>query len=387
MIKIVYFSDARIPSEMANSVSITNLCNAFTELGVDTNLVKPWRFRNRNINSDDIFKIYGIKNKFNIVDTPYIDLSVFENILPNLILRPVNYLTKRIWQKYIADFIVNKFSPDVIHMRNNIPFALNHLAKKNRLVLLEFYDEPSKFYLDIYKKSIVGNKKLILTAITSNLADQISELFQIDRKIIQISPSGVDKSRFSKHILNFNKIRKTIMYIGSLHSNRGIDSFILASKHVNEHDFLIVGGTEQDSDKLKVKFNLNNKSNLKFVSHQTHSKISDYYNNADILILPMTSNQSHTRLYSSPNKLFEYMASGKPIIASDLPSINEVVTHNHSALLFKPDDSNDLTKKIYKLVNNKKLAEKLSLNSLNLVDNYTWQTKARNMLDLIKARL
>ena len=269
---------------MANSVSITNLCNAFTELGVDTNLVKPWRFRNRNINSDDIFKIYGIKNKFNIVDTPYIDLSVFENILPNLILRPVNYLTKRIWQKYIADFIVNKFSPDVIHMRNNIPFALNHLAKKNRLVLLEFYDEPSKFYLDIYKKSIVGNKKLILTAITSNLADQISELFQIDRKIIQISPSGVDKSRFSKHILNFNKIRKTIMYIGSLHSNRGIDSFILASKHVNEHDFLIVGGTEQDSDKLKVKFNLNNKSNLKFVSHQTHSKISDYYNNADILI-------------------------------------------------------------------------------------------------------
>lgn len=272
-------------------------------------------------------------------------------------------------------------------MRNNIPFALNHLAKKNRLVLLEFYDEPSKFYLDIYKKSIVGNKKLILTAITSNLADQISELFQIDRKIIQISPSGVDKSRFSKHILNFNKIRKTIMYIGSLHSNRGIDSFILASKHVNEHDFLIVGGTEQDSDKLKVKFNLNNKSNLKFVSHQTHSKISDYYNNADILILPMTSNQSHTRLYSSPNKLFEYMASGKPIIASDLPSINEVVTHNHSALLFKPDDSNDLTKKIYELVNNKKLAEKLSLNSLNLVDNYTWQTKARNMLDLIKARL
>ncbi len=387
MFKIVYLSDATIPSEMANSVSIINLCNAFNELGAEIHLVKPWRYKNRKINSDDIYKIYGINNKFNIVNTPYLDLSMIQNFSPDLLLRSVNYLSKRIWQKHVVNYVVNNFSPDIIHMRNNIPFALYHLRKINKLVFLEFYDVPTKFYLDIYKKAIVGNKNLILSAITSNLADKISELFQIERKKIAISPSGVDKSRFSKHILNFNKIRKTIMYIGSLHSNRGIDNFILASKHVNEHDFLIVGGTEQDSDKLKVKFNLNNKSNLKFVSHQTHSKISDYYNNADILILPMTSNQSHTRLYSSPNKLFEYMASGKPIIASDLPSINEVVTHNHSALLFKPDDSNDLTKKIYELVNNKKLAEKLSLNSLNLVDNYTWQTKARNMLDLIKARL
>jgi len=387
LFKIVYLSDATIPSEMANSVSIINLCNAFNELGAEIHLVKPWRYKNRKINSDDIYKIYGINNKFNIVNTPYLDLSMIQNFSPDLLLRSVNYLSKRIWQKHVVNYVVNNFSPDIIHMRNNIPFALYHLRKINKLVFLEFYDVPTKFYLDIYKKAIVGNKNLILSAITSNLADKISELFQIERKKIAISPSGVDKSRFSKHILNFNKIRKTIMYIGSLHSNRGIDNFILASKHVNEHDFLIVGGTEQDSDKLKVKFNLNNKSNLKFVSHQTHSKISDYYNNADILILPMTSNQSHTRLYSSPNKLFEYMASGKPIIASDLPSINEVVTHNHSALLFKPDDSNDLTKKIYELVNNKKLAEKLSLNSLNLVDNYTWQTKARNMLDLIKARL
>ena len=101
----------------------------------------------------------------------------------------------------------------------------------------------------------------------------------------------------------------------------------------------------------------------------------------------MTSNQTHTKLYASPNKLFEYMASGKPIIASDLPSINEVVSHNQSALLFKPDDSADLTRKIYQLVNDEKLSNIISSNSLNLVDNYTWETKARNMLDLIKDRI
>ena len=258
MIKIVYFSDARIPSEMANSVSIINLCNAFNQLGADINLVKPWRFRNRNINSNDIYKIYGIKNKFDIVNTSYLDLSVFENVFLNLILRSVNYLTKRIWQRYTADFIVNKFSPDVIHMTNNMPFALNHLAKKNKFVLLEFYDEPSKFYLDIYKRSIVGNKKLILIAITSNLADKISELFQIDRKIIEISPSGVDKSKYKQTNFNKNKIRKTIMYVGNLYPDRGVDNFVLASKNILEHDFIIVGGNKSEADYLIKNFKSKN---------------------------------------------------------------------------------------------------------------------------------
>ena len=386
MIKIVYLSDARIPSEMANSVSIINLCNAYIDQGAEIHLVKPWRYRNRNINFNDIYEFYGINNKLNITNAPYLDLSIFENFFPNLLLRTTNYFTKRIWQRYVANFIVDKFSPDVIHMRNNIPFALNHLVKMNKVVLLEFYDEPSKFYLDIYKKSI-ENDKLIITAITSNLADKISELFQIDRKMITISPSGVDKSKFSDIKFNFEKSRKTIMYVGSLHSNRGVENFVLASKNVLEHDFVIIGGTKDDARKLKVRFNLDNKSNLSFIPHQTHSQIPHHYNNADILILPMTSNQTHTKLYASPNKLFEYMASGKPIIASDLPSINEVVSHNQSALLFKPDDSADLTRKIYQLVNDEKLSNIISSNSLNLVDNYTWETKARNMLDLIKDRI
>ena len=91
MIKIVYLSDARIPSEMANSVSIINLCNAFNELGAEIHLVKPWRYKNRKINPDDIYKIYGINNKFNIVNTPYLDLSMIQNFSPDLLLRSVNF--------------------------------------------------------------------------------------------------------------------------------------------------------------------------------------------------------------------------------------------------------------------------------------------------------
>ena len=386
LIKIVYLSDARIPSEMANSVSIINLCNAFNELGSEIHLIKPWRYRNRKINSDDIYKIYGINNKFNIVNTPYLDLSMIQKLFPDLLLRSVNYLSKRIWQKYVVNYVVNNFSPDIIHMRNNIPFALYYLRKMNKLVFLEFYDVPTKFYLDIYKKSIVGNKNLILSAITSNLADKISELFQIERKMIAISPSGVDKSKYKQTNFNKNKIRKTIMYVGNLYPDRGVDNFVLASKNILEHDFIVVGGNKSEADYLIKNFNLYNE-NLSFIPHQTHSKLSKYYAKSDILILPDTAKNVWRKLYVSPNKLFEYMAACKPIVASDLPSIKEVVTDNQSALLFTPDDPKDLTDKINKLVNNERLSNLLSHNAFNLVDHYTWETKARNMLDLIKDRM
>ncbi len=386
LIKIVYLSDATIPSEMANSVSIINLCNAFNELGAEIHLVKPWRYKNRKINPDDIYKIYGINNKFNIVNTPYLDLSMIQNFSPDLLLRSVNYVSKRIWQKHVVNYVVNNFSPDIIHMRNNIPFALYHLRKMNKLVFLEFYDVPTKFYLDIYKKAIIGNKNLILSAITSNLADKISELFQIERKRIAISPSGVDKSKYQQTTFNINKIRKTIMYVGNLYPDRGVNNFVLAAKNIPEHDFVVIGGNKSEADDLIKNFNLSNK-NLSFIPHQSHSELSQFYAKSDILILPDTAKNIWRKLYVSPNKLFEYMAACKPIIASDLPSIKEVVTDKHSALLFTPDDPKDLTEKINKLVNNEQLSNLLSRNAFNLVDNYTWKTKAKNMLDLIKNRI
>ena len=311
---------------------------------------------------------------------------MIQNFSPDLLLRSVNYLSKRIWQKHVVNYVVNNFSPDIIHMRNNIPFALYHLRKMNKLVFLEFYDVPTKFYLDIYKKAIVGNKNLILSAITSNLADKISELFQIERKRIAISPSGVDKSKYQQTTFNKNKIRKTIMYVGNLYPDRGVNNFVLAAKNIPGHDFVVIGGNKSEADDLIKNFNLSNK-NLSFIQHQSHSELSQYYAKSDILILPDTAKNVWRKLYVSPNKLFEYMAACKPIVASDLPSIKEVVTDKHSALLFTPDDPKDLTEKINKLVNNAKLSNLLSHNAFNLVDNYTWKTKAKNMLDLIKNRI
>ena len=202
-----------------------------------------------------------------------------------------------------------------------------------------------------------------------------------------MSPSGVDKSKFAHHKLKLNTNKKNILYVGSLNPNRGIDTLISASKNIKEHNFIIVGGTTKEATNLKNKFDINEGSNLIFVPHQKQSELLEYYNNSDILILPMSGDQKHTRLFASPNKLFEYMASGKAIIASNLPSVCEILKDYNSALLFQPDDPIDLTKKINELINNNELSKKLSSNAMNLAEKYTWQAKASNFIKLIQTNI
>jgi len=385
--KITYISDARIPSEMANSVSILNLCSTFSELGNEVNLLKRWRYQNRNVNIDDVFDMYGLQTKFNIVDIPNLDLSVLDNKIPKLFLKPLNYINKRIWEYYASNFVTSNFNSDFIYMRNNMPYVLNNLVQLKKFIVLEFLDVPVQRYFDIYKKSIKNNKNLVLLAITSNLADKISEIFDVKRSNIFVSSTGVNRSMFDFSKSKRLKSKKTVMYIGSLHPNRGVDNVILASKAIKNHEFIIIGGNKQEVNNIKNKHNIFAHKNLSFFYHQNHSQISKFYEQSDILVLPMISKDIHTRLYASPNKLFEYLASGKPIIASNIESLKEILRDGINALFFNPEDSSDLIDKINILLKDQGLADRLSKNALEIVDNYTWKTKAQNILSLIKEKI
>jgi glycosyltransferase involved in cell wall biosynthesis len=96
---------------------------------------------------------------------------------------------------------------------------------------------------------------------------------------------------------------------------------------------------------------------------------------ASYLVLPNTASSTSDR-YTSPLKLFEYLHLGRPIVASDLTAIREVLTDGQTALLVPPGDSDALAHALQRLAADPALAEALGSAARALADRYTWSARA-----------
>jgi glycosyltransferase involved in cell wall biosynthesis len=106
-----------------------------------------------------------------------------------------------------------------------------------------------------------------------------------------------------------------------------------------------------------------------------------YLEIADVLVLP-NSAKDKINLYTSPIKMFEYMASKRPIVASGLPSIKEVLAHQKNALLFNADSEEDLAKKIQSVIIQD--GNNLVKSAYEEVKKYTWDGRAANIKNFIE---
>jgi len=106
--------------------------------------------------------------------------------------------------------------------------------------------------------------------------------------------------------------------------------------------------------------------------------VADLLSQADVLILPNTASAISTR-FTSPLKLFEYMAAGRPIVASDLPSIREILRDGENALLVEPGNASALAAAIQRILADPELAAALARAALDQVPAYSWERRAQRL--------
>ena len=119
------------------------------------------------------------------------------------------------------------------------------------------------------------------------------------------------------------------------------------------------------------------------IGYRSHSEIPYWLKAADVLVLPNSGKEEISKYWTSPIKMFEYMASKRPIMASDLPSIREILNEGN-AILVQPDNPQGLAEGIRKVLENKNLAEKISARAFDDVKQHTWAKRAEKILDFIK---
>ena len=122
---------------------------------------------------------------------------------------------------------------------------------------------------------------------------------------------------------------------------------------------------------------------LKFVDRVPNREVPLWLNALDVAVMPFPETE-HYKYFISPLKLFEYMAAGVPIVASDLPSIRDILQHDKNAWLVPPGNSDSLGQAILTLLRDPDRATRLAKTAKEEVRHYTWKKRAQGILGRIQ---
>ena len=381
---MIYIANARIPSEKAHPLQVMKMSEAFSFRNIDLHLIIPYRHQTKYMKRvTDIWGYYGIeRNCFNIKKVPCIDLLSFSTNYSNDVQFSIFLLQALSFSLFAA---VNCFFKNgVFYTRDPYSALVLSYFKKN-------------VFLELHTLTRIGyaatSRATGIIALTKHLKNKLVDC-GINREKILVAPDGVDLQKFNLslgkeeacNLLNLPIEGKIVTYTGHLFSWKGIDILIETAKILPDINFLIVGGTESDQKKYREKIHVKSIKNVSIIGHYPPSIIPQFLKAADILVLPNSGKEKISCYYTSPLKMFEYMAAARPIVATDLPSLREIL-NEENAILVKPDDPKALAEGIKVALEDKELAKRISEKAFEDVQQYSWEKRAERIARFIEAIL
>ena len=122
---------------------------------------------------------------------------------------------------------------------------------------------------------------------------------------------------------------------------------------------------------------------LRFVDHVPNKEVPVWIRACNVVTIPWPWTE-FSAYFTSPLKLFEYMAAGVPIVATDLPSIREVLRHQENAWLVEPDNPKALAEGIAKVLSDAHLARRISEQAYVEVEKYSWDVRAKRIVNFLE---
>jgi glycosyltransferase involved in cell wall biosynthesis len=292
------------------------------------------------------------------------------------------------WEKVVCDFfMIFKIMPLV--MKNQ--YQLVHAVEESvffALMLKLLYKIPYIYDMDSslaqqmveqipwlspfssllsFFEGIAVKNALVVIPVCDSLAKNVVKYHP--RKIVTLHDVSLLKEAPVNHHIDlkaqFNIDGLLLMYVGNLQKYQGIDlmleGFALAQDTINESNLIIIGGSNSDIEKYRLVTNrLGISSKVHFLGPKPIEYLSTYLSQADILISPRIKGNN------TPMKLFSYLHSGKPVLATHLQTHTQVVDDG-SAVLVEPDPS-AFSRGIIKLINDENLRHSIGMAGKNLIE-------------------
>ncbi len=176
-----------------------------------------------------------------------------------------------------------------------------------------------------------------------------------------------------------------IVYVGQLYSTQGVEILIKALPYIKKGRLVIIGGRKEQIEGLrKLTLEVGEAERVTFLGYRPHGETKRYLLSADLLVLPALAEGKQP--YVAHQKLYEYLSVGRPIIASDLPSIREEIADGE-ALLFTPGDPEALAEAANKVLLQPELARELALRAFLRAKRFDWPARTRKLIHILEETL
>jgi glycosyltransferase involved in cell wall biosynthesis len=372
--KLVYVANSRFPSEKAQSDQVMAMCRSFALLDHEVTLLVPDR---KPVQHDDPFAYYGVEPSFAFKRLPCVDAIRW------LWLGRIGLWIQTSTFLWSLRKELRRLKPDVVFSRELYVFGAPGIPGKRVW-------ESHALHRSWWATRIAKSLDAIVT-LTRASRDRLVESGVVADRVI-VESDAVDPKMFEKKYdrqavrreLGIPEDAYVCLYTGkftTMNMSKGLDESIEAVERLSRNGknilLLAVGGTPQELERYSEKAS----SVVRLLGHQPQATLGKFYAVADLLLMPFPYTE-HYAYYMSPLKLFEYLMSGVPMVATDLPSVREIVSES-SAFIAKPGDVESLEKEIRLAVDQPEEGKRRGEAAKQLSTRYTWMERARRIAKCI----
>jgi glycosyltransferase involved in cell wall biosynthesis len=392
--QLVYIANARLPTEKAHGHAIVKMCEAYADAGLEVELWHPRRAQgDAALGRTTVFDYYGVPETFRVRTLPNVDVIPAESWFPKALFPSFVGMHDLLWG-WSAARRARRRPPALCHTRDL--FTAFWLGRAGLPVVLEVHVPPAgpgrRLMRDLASRPSLRG----VVALTEGSRDALLALDVADRKMVVLG-SGVDTRSYRalpgrdecRAQLGLPKDRLVIGYVGrfqTLGMEKGLPVLLSAFGRLRtRYDIapllLCVGGPMDVVPAYREAAVAAgaHPDDVLFVDRVGSTEVPTWITACDVGVIPFPRGDHFAR-YASPLKVFEFMAAGVPLVASDLPALRESLTHGRNAWMVEPEDPEALAAGLAHLLDDAGLRARLRAQGERDVVQHTWRHRADTIL-------
>lgn len=306
-----------------------------------------------------------------------------------------------------------KNRPDVLYLRqNSFPFfpiflcnilKIPSIVEVNGIVLDELKVDPNSqsfayrvfSYLALRSENFNYRHCDRIVSVTDKLKDELVRLYSVPESKISVINNGANTDVFkplnseqTRVKLQLENSKRYVCFVGNLAAWQGVEFLIHASplilKKCPDAHFLVVGDGVMKDKLIEITSRLGLSDKFTFTGRILYEQVPLYINASDVCVAPFIK-ERNSKIGLSALKTYEYLACGKPIVASSISGVKDLIESSGAGISVTPEDPEKLATAVVRLLLDEDTRALMGEKGRRyVVENHSWDGVARKIMDMCR---